>query len=41
MFCDVLKNISESGNKKGPYVLEAEIKNKIMDAYVERDIALS
>ena len=41
MFCDVLKNISESGNKKGPYVLEAETKKNIMDAYVERDIALS
>ena len=41
MFCDILKNISESGNKKGPYVLETETKKKIMSAYGERDIALS
>ena len=41
MFIDVLRNISYSSNRKGPYVLEIETKKQIVQAYLERDSVLT
>ena len=39
MFVDVLRNMSYTGNRNGPYVLDAETKKQIVAAYIERDRA--
>ena len=40
MFIDVLRNISYTSNRKGPYVLEVETKKQIVQEYIERDSVL-
>ena len=41
MFCDVLRNLSDSGHRGGPYSLDVDSRKQIMTAYKERDSALS
>ena len=40
MFTDVLRNISYQSNRKGPYILDADTKKVISEAYDERDTTL-
>ena len=37
MFIDVLRNLSYSSSRKGPYVLDTETKKQVAKAYAERD----
>ena len=37
MFTDVLRNISETGERHGPYVLDGAVRQEIMKAYKDRD----
>ena len=37
MFTDVLRNISETGERNGPYVLDGTVRQEIMKAYKDRD----
>ena len=41
MFSDVLTNISPTGERSGPYVLDADTIKEIKSAYAERDQALT
>ena len=41
MFVDVLRNISYSSNRKGPYILDPETKKQIFKEYTERDSVFS
>ena len=40
MFSDVLVNCSPTGDRKGPYTLEADVSKQISEAYNERDNSL-
>ena len=41
MFSDVLVNCSPTGDRAGPYTLETDVKNQLLEAYDERDNALA
>ena len=37
MFADILVNTSPSGDRSGPFFMEADVRKQILDAYDERD----
>ena len=41
MFSDVLVNCSPTGDRAGPYSLETDVKNQLLEAYDERDNTLA
>ena len=41
MFSDVLINTSSTGDREGPYIMDAKTINEIKSAYEERDRTLS
>ena len=41
MFSDVLTNISSTGDRGGPYIMDAETVKEIKSAYDERDRTLT